>query len=187
MDYRDFKIFMQAYNTRTGDPSYNPRADFDSDGDIDIYDFSTFSIIYTKHNTDSTVWMSPVSVTVERGGTFSVRVIMNSGGVKLASAMLDVTGDQNVFTVEKVTDGLDVLLESPDNTDTLPLLHHAHSFYPYPDSQMTFLTLEFKVSDSATCGNYNLEIQNPLLLDTQARPLEGLTTGGAVVEVVGCS
>jgi probable HAF family extracellular repeat protein len=45
-NFEDFTTFSGAYGTATGDPYYNPEADFDANGLINFADFTTFSGYY---------------------------------------------------------------------------------------------------------------------------------------------
>ena len=42
----DFVAFSDAYESKLGDPNYNPIMDFNDDGVIDIIDFAAFSDVY---------------------------------------------------------------------------------------------------------------------------------------------
>jgi hypothetical protein len=42
----DLNLIAKAYNTRIGDPKYNPEADFNNDGFVNLVDFATLSRNY---------------------------------------------------------------------------------------------------------------------------------------------
>jgi len=49
VDVDDYRLFIKAYGSHTGDVNYRADADFDSDGDIDIVDFAQFANAYTSY------------------------------------------------------------------------------------------------------------------------------------------
>jgi len=49
VDADDYRLFIKAYGSHTGDVNYRADADFDSDGDIGIVDFAQFANAYTSY------------------------------------------------------------------------------------------------------------------------------------------
>ena len=41
-DVLDFSLFTGAFGSASGDPDYNPDADYDMSGMVDVLDFATF-------------------------------------------------------------------------------------------------------------------------------------------------
>jgi len=55
LDVYDFFAFAAAYSSVEGQPRYNPRADFDSDGDVDRYDAGIFAVAWDRVDMSGTI------------------------------------------------------------------------------------------------------------------------------------
>jgi hypothetical protein len=48
VDLTDLYLLAQAYNSKIGDPNYNPEADFDLNGKVNLVDLVTLATNYGK-------------------------------------------------------------------------------------------------------------------------------------------
>lgn len=111
-----FFAFADAYGTVEGDLRYNPRADFDGDGDVDMYDFNIFALAWDWVDMPGTIQFERVDAQFAWEGGILANVTfkaISSGETVLDLDNVKLSTDMGEPIPYEIRNGTVEIIESP--------------------------------------------------------------------------
>ncbi|MFH1084668.1 MAG: DNRLRE domain-containing protein, partial [Chloroflexota bacterium] len=109
---RDWTTLRAAFDATRGDPAYNPAADLNEDGAVDIFDMAIIHSNYGRYGrvlqagSDPVVpraisWLAPTSAQVKAGAAITLSVMLDTGGYAVNGVDLPIAYDRSYLRLTR--------------------------------------------------------------------------------------